>query len=324
MWIYFAVGIVLFLLILVFAVSGVMFFGALRRTPEKQKKKGIDTSMLFPALELYRDTIHEGRDWFLAQNRRRAEILSHDGLTLRADVLDAENAVGTVLLIHGYRSTGLSDFATVFRFYHEHGYNIVVPDERACGKSDGRYITLGILERHDCKRWTEWIAQEYGSGLPIFLDGISMGAATVLMATALNLPANVRGVIADCGFTSPWEIVRSVLKATGGLPMFPFAYAAELYARLFAKFSFRAASTVEAMKICQIPVFFAHGRADRFVPYAMSKEAFRACTAKKEFFTVDDAEHGMCYLLEKEEYERRILRFFDECLQSEQTVDALK
>ena len=102
--------------------------------------------------------------------------------------------------------------------------------------------------------------------------------------------------------------------------MFPFAYVAELYARLFARFSFRAASTVDAMKSCKIPVFFAHGRADRFVPYAMSEEAFHACAAKKEFFTVDDAEHGMCYLLEKEEYETRILHFFDECLQAEHAL----
>lgn len=130
-----------------------------------------------------------------------------NNIPLHAELLEAENAVGTVLLMHGYRGTGLSNFAAVFRFYHEHRYNIVVPDERACGKSGGSYVTLGVKESRDCKCWTEWIEKEYGQALPIFLDGISMGATTVLMATVLGLPENVRGVIADCGFTSPWEIV---------------------------------------------------------------------------------------------------------------------
>lgn len=314
MWIYISIGIVLFFFIFVFSISGALFFNALRRTTKSKKNRGIDTSSLFPAIEPYRDTINEGKSWFLEQTHHSVEIRSHDGLLLHAHILNAKQAVGTILLMHGYRGTGLSDFSAVFRFYHEHGYNIVVPDERACGKSEGTYISLGILERHDCKRWTEWIVQQYGQDLPIFLDGVSMGASTILMATALDLPQNVRGIIADCGFTSPWEIVRAVVRATGSLPMFPFAYVAELYARVFGKFSFRETSTTVALKTCKIPIFFAHGKKDRFVPYSMSEENYAVCTSKKEFFTVENAEHGMCYLLEKEEYENRILAFFKECL----------
>jgi hypothetical protein len=318
MWIYIVGGIVILLFIAAFAVTGILFFGALRRiSPKKKKKSQIDTASLFPAMEAYREVIDAGRDWFLSKPRREVDITAYDGIPLHAEILEAENAGGTVLLMHGYRGSGLSNFAAVFRFYHEHGYNIVVPDERACGKSGGTYITLGVKESRDCKRWTEWIEKEYGQELPIFLDGISMGATTVLMATALELPGNVRGAIADCGFTSPWEIVCAVLRATGKIPVFPFAHIARLYARIFAGFGLSEASAADAMKSCQIPVFFAHGRADRFVPYEMTEKNFAACAAPKELFCVDEAEHGMCYLIKPKEYEEKILAFFERCLKTE-------
>ena len=311
MWLYIVIGILLLLVIAAFCAVGVIFFGALHRTKSKKRKGGgIDTSVLFPALDAYRDVIDEGRAWYLSQPRRSVQITSDDGLKLHAEILEAENPVGVVMLVHGYRSSGAHDFSTVFRFYHENGFHIVVPDARACGKSEGNYITLGVKERYDCKRWAEFTVRTYPD-LPILLDGISMGAATVLMATALDLPENVRGVIADCGFTSPWDIMRSVLKATGSLPVFPFAYIAKLYSRVFAGFGLCEASTVDAMKTCKLPVFFAHGKADIFVPYEMSVRAYKACASDKEFFSVDEAGHGMCYLLQKEEYEKRIAAFLD-------------
>lgn len=321
MWIYIAVGLVLFLIIVSFAVTGILFFSMLHRTsPRKKEKTQIDTASLFPAMEAYRETIDAGREWFLAKTKREISIAAYDGISLHAQILEAENAVGTVLLMHGYRASGVSNFAAVFRFYHEQGYHIVVPDERACGKSGGAFITLGVKESRDCKSWTEWIKAEYGPTLPIFLDGISMGATTVLMATALGLPENVRGVIADCGFTSPWEIVCAVLRATGKIPIFPFAHLARVYARIFAGFGLREASAEEAMRSCKIPVFFAHGRADRFVPYEMTEKNFAACAAPKELFTVDEAEHGMCYLIKPKEYEEKILAFFARCLKTENIV----
>ena len=321
MWIWIVVCIVAVLILMAFTVTGILFFEALRRAPEKKRKKAqIDTSALIPALAAYRDTITAGRDWFLSRTRQEIVITAFDGVSLFAQILEAKNAVGTVLLMHGYRGNGVSDFGAVFRFYHEHGYHIVVPDERACGKSGGKYITLGVKESLDCKSWTEFIVQKYGTELPIFLDGISMGATTVMMATMRGLPKNVRGVIADCGFTSPWEMICAVLRTTGKFPIFPFAYIARLYARIFAGFGLCSLSATEAMKTCKIPVFFAHGKADRFVPYEMTNENFAACTAPKELFTVDEAEHGMCYLIKPKEYEEKILAFFARCLETEKRI----
>lgn len=316
MWIWIAVGAVCVLALLAFALTGVLFYIGLHRLPEKkQRAMQRKSPSLLPSLEDYRGVMDAGRDWFLAQTREGVVISAEDGVSLYAEILEAEDAVGTVLLMHGYRGSALSDFGAVFRFYHEHGYHIIVPDERACGKSGGAYITLGVKESLDCKAWTEFLVRRYGEQLPIFLDGISMGATTVMMATARGLPKNVCGVIADCGFTSPWEIVCAVLRETKLVPVFPFAYLAKIYAGIFAGFRLAELSATDAMKACEIPVFFAHGKKDRFVPYEMTMKNFGACAAPKELFTVEEAGHGMCYLIQPREYEEKILAFFAKCLE---------
>ena len=313
LWLYISLGVILCFLIASFAIVTFMFFGALRRKSQNGKST-VDTDSLLPEFDQYRDEVRACKKWFLDQEPENVTIRSHDGLTLRAWVLEAENPIATVLLMHGYRSRGLSDFSCVFPFYHKHGVNIVVPDQRACGESEGTFITLGVKERLDCKGWIEYINGRFGTELPIIMDGVSMGASTILMATALDLPQNVRGVIADCGFTSPWEVVCSVLKATKAIPVFPFAWFARPVSRIFAGFGLTEASATEAMKQCRIPVFFAHGKKDLFVPYEMSLKNFEACASDdKELFTVEEAGHGLCFMLERDAYEKKILEFLKKC-----------
>ncbi len=300
------------LLIIAFAVTAFMFCGALARKKE-DKKNSVDTASLMPAFEPYREKIRRDRAWYKEQPVRTVSIRSHDGLTLYADVLEAENAVATVLLMHGYRGSGASDFSMVLPFYHHNHINIVCPDQRACGRSEGKFITLGEKERFDCRLWLDFICREFGADMPIIMDGVSMGASTVLMTSALDMPSNVRGIIADCGFTSPFAIMCEVLRSTNSLPPIPFAYFALPVARVLGGFSLKKTSTVDAMKTCPVPVFFAHGKNDRFVPYAMSVENYDACVSDKELFTVDEAEHGMCFLMEQEAYEKAIIAFFDKC-----------
>lgn len=301
---------VLWLALTLFIVTK-LFFGSLCR--KKEKKTGVDTSALVVSLEPYKEEIKAGKEWFYAQNLREAEITSYDGIKLHAQIFEKENAIGTLILMHGYRSIAINDFTLVIPYYHDLGYNIIMPDQRACGKSEGKFITLGVKERYDCKAWAEFAAKEFGNDLPIFLDGISMGATTVMMAAGLDLPQNIAGIIADCGFTSPYEVVLSVLKATH-IPAIPNIWFAELFARIFAKFSFKEASTIDAMKNCQYPIYFIHGKKDDFVPYEMSERNFAACTSqKKEFFSVDEAGHGMCYLSKREELRAALKQFLTEC-----------
>ena len=313
-WIfYILIGAALLWLLLTVAIVCKLFFGSLGR--RKEKETGVDTSGLVASLEPYKEEIAEGKKWFLSQNLRKVQITAFDGETLHAVILEAPDPKGVILLMHGYRSSGLNDFNLVFPYYQKLGYHLIVPDQRACGRSGGKYITLGIKERFDCQSWANFAAKEFGEDIPLILDGISMGSSTVMMASALPLPKNVSGIVADCGFTSPDEVVRAVLKATH-IPTVPNLFLARMLARTLAKFDFTDASTIDAMKQCHYPIIFIHGKKDDFVPYEMSVRNFEACASEhKQFFSDDNAGHGMCYLERREELQKELENFLNECQQ---------
>ena len=313
-WIfYILIGAALLWLLLTVAIVCKLFFGSLGR--RKEKETGVDTSGLVASLEPYKEEIAEGKKWFLSQNLRKVQITAFDGETLHAVILEAPDPKGVILLMHGYRSSGLNDFNLVFPYYQKLGYHLIVPDQRACGRSGGKYITLGIKERFDCQAWANFAAKEFGEDIPLILDGISMGSSTVMMASALPLPKNVSGIVADCGFTSPDEVVRAVLKATH-IPTVPNLFLARMLARTLAKFDFTDASTIDAMKQCHYPIIFIHGKKDDFVPYEMSVRNFEACASEhKRFFSDDNAGHGMCYLERREELQKELENFLNECQQ---------
>ena len=236
------------------------------------------------------------------------EIQSFDGLSLHGRLLPREDAKGTILLFHGYRSCADGDFGCAVPLMRSLGYQVLLVDQRAHQKSEGRYITFGILERQDALYWARAMAERFGDEHPLYLDGISMGAATVLMAASLPLPASVRGIIADSGFTAPKDIIGSVIRQLH-LPVKPLLWLMNLWCRLLTGISLGAYSVPEAMGHCSIPVLFVHGKVDSLVPREMTKKNYDACQSEKTLLLVEEADHGESFLVDRAACEAAMVAF---------------
>ena len=238
---------------------------------------------------------------------------STDGLKLHGYWIPAENPRGTILLAHGYRSTFLVDFGLAFVFYHSLGMNILVPNQRSHGESEGKYITFGVKESEDMKCWIEFHNRNFGDH-QLILSGLSMGASTMLYLADQNLPNNVKCIIADCGFTSPKSILDKVFRSVVHIPSGPFLWATDLYARILAKFSLSQKDTRKVLANAKMPVLMIHGMADDFVPCDMTQQGFDACIGKKEILLVAEAGHGTSFLSNKEVYTKTIIAFLEQYL----------
>ncbi len=249
--------------------------------------------------------------------RERAELVytdADDGVRLAAFCIPADAAKGSILLMHGFRSSPYLDFGCVVKRYLDMGLNVILPYQRAHGKSGGKYLTLGVKERYDVFSWLRFIDGRFTPGGDVFIDGLSMGCTTVLMASGLGYPDNVKGIIADCGYTSPYGIVSVVMRQKLHLPKYPFIWVFGMYCRMFSGFSLTECSTVDALSTNAIPVLFAHGEADELVPYGMTLENYGACVSEKQLISVKDAGHAMSYFTERERYEEVLDKFINEHL----------
>ena len=253
-----------------------------------------------------------GRTFYESLHFEEVEITSFDGVRLHGRLCNAQEGRPTILLFHGWRSCAARDFGCVLQFYLEQGFALLLADQRAHSKSGGKTIAFGVNERWDCLAWARW-ADERRHPSAIYLDGISMGAATVLMASALDLPASVRGIIADSGYTSPRAILRKVVRQLH-LPVRPAYFLLHLGARLFGRFDLEAASAAQALETCRVPVLLVHGEADNFVPCEMSRENYARCASAKRLITVPGADHGFSYLVDKPGIETALKQFFAETL----------
>ena len=262
------------------------------------------------------DLIEQGCALYDSLSYEDLYLTSFDGLRLHARFYKKGDGRRVVLLSHGFRSSARRDFAAVFPLYYAAlGCSLLVPDHRAHGESEGAYITYGIHERFDIRDWARLLTERAGGDVQIVLDGISMGATAVLMACGTDLPETVTGVVADCGFTSPWDIFSHILHGTFHLGNFPILYSIERMARRRAHFGFRETTTALAMQHWTKPVLFVHGTADDFVPPAMTEAAYAACpAADKTLILVEGAMHGCSYLRDRARCEAALRQFFAKTL----------
>ena len=238
-------------------------------------------------------------------------IRSVDGLRLSGHYYHVRDGAPLEIQMHGYRGTALRDFCGGNRLAVAAGHNRLVIEERAHGASDGRTICFGVMERLDCKAWAEYAAARFGPEVPIVLAGVSMGAATVLMASDLELPANVRCIIADCPFSEPRTIIREVCQASVPRlrPLLPLM---GVSARLFGHFDLDGASALRSVSRTRLPILLIHGEDDRFVPCWMSREIAAACRGPVRLETFPGAGHGLSYMTDPERYGRVVTEFLRE------------
>ena len=240
-------------------------------------------------------------------------VSSYDGLKLFGRYYHVADGAPLHIQFHGYRGSGIRDFCGGNKLMRESGHNTLVIDQRAHGRSEGTMITFGIRERYDCLTWTNYAAERFGAHTPIFLTGISMGAATVLMASDLPLPSNVIGIIADCPYSSPTAIIRKVCGEMGFPPTLALPFV-KLGAYLFGGLRFGNCSAERSVANSDLPILLIHGEADHFVPCEMSHKIHSSCKGRHELHTFQDAEHGLSYLKDTPRYERTVRAFIASCL----------
>lgn len=258
----------------------------------------------------YREKMTGYIDDFLSLDCEIVEIVSREGLLLRGRYYHLNDSAPVDICFHGYRGTGVRDFCGGSRIMMKMGHNVLLVDQRAHGESQGHSIGFGITERYDCLSWVDYAICRFGEDREINLIGVSMGAATVLMAAGLDLPENVRHIIADCPYNAPADIIMKVGRDMK-LPMslvYPFI---KLGALVFGHFNPESADCVRAVKDAKMPILLIHGEDDRFVPCEMSAVIQKANPRLIHRVTFPDAAHGISYIVDKERYEALVREFFN-------------
>lgn len=236
-------------------------------------------------------------------------MTSRDGLKLHNYVLTQPNSNKWMITVHGYTSEGVL-MAPYARKFYDMGYNVIIPDLRSHGQSEGDYIGMGWDERFDIIDLVSYIV-ENNHDAQITLFGVSMGAATVMNVSGEELPSNVKAVIEDCGYTSVWDQFAYQLDDLFGLPAFPMMHTASLVGKLRAGYWIGEASSIEQVKKSITPTLFIHGNADDFVPYFMLDELYAASNAEKEKLVIECAGHAKSKDVDPELYWSTITNFLD-------------
>lgn len=305
-------GIILALCLIVLFIAYLCYrktFYSPPRTPLKENEYEIPPGEIY---EEYRDQMVAWMKETRAMPCEKVSITSFDGLTLRGKYYEYAKGAPIEILFHGYQGYAERDLCGAVQRCFALERNALLVDQRASGESDGNVISFGINERKDCLRWIDFIIEKFGKEQVIMLGGVSMGAATVLLAAGEKLPKNVVCAVGDCSYSSAKEIICKIAKEMGFPPKLAYPFI-KLGARLFGKFDLEETSPVKAMETCEVPVILFHGDVDAFVPYEMSEKIYAACHSKKRLITVKGAGHGLAYPLDKESYIMELKAFEKAC-----------
>lgn len=253
-------------------------------------------------------------EWMRAQTHEDVWIKSDDGLRLHATYfpgIDGGNPDKAVICFHGYTSEAMSDYSSISNYYLKKGYSMLLVDARAHGQSEGKFIGFGCKDRYDALKWIDWLIKKAGNGIRIVLMGNSMGGATVLMASGLNLPEQVKGIVSDCAFTSPKAVFTHVLHSMYHLPAFPMIQIADFVNRKMAGYGLDECNAAKEVQKAKKPILFIHGDKDTFVPCSMCDELYASCASQKTKLIVKGAGHCESYYKNTKAFEDALDKFLE-------------
>lgn len=272
------------------------------KTERTMKMSGVDWEKYIPMMK-------ERREWMMAQPHEEVWITSHDGLKLHGLYFGGDEGDKAVICFHGYTSKGVNDYGSLSNYYLKRGFRMLLIDERAHGESEGTYIGFGCMDRLDAQRWIDWMIEKAGKDVRIFLHGNSMGGATVLMTSGLELPEQVKGIISDCAFTSPKYVFTHVLHSMYHLPAFPMIQIADKVNKKKAGYGLDECNAAREVQKAKVPILFIHGEDDTFIPCSMCDELYENCASPKTKLIVKGAGHGESYYKDTEAYEQAMDTF---------------
>ena len=264
--------------------------------------------------EPYRPRMRQIRDTLTAIPYEKVTITSFDGLKLCGRYYHTADGAPLDICVHGYKSNPIIDFSGGSEMSFAMGHNVLMLEHRAHCESEGHVITFGNLERRDVTSWIRYAIDRFGSDISIFLYGVSMGGATVLMASGMGLPDNVKGIIADCPYDSPANIIGEVGKGQH-FPPAVTKFLATLGARIFGGFDLHEIDAIRAVKNTRIPILIIHGNDDRFVPCQMSLNVRDANPDMVTHYLIPTAAHGIAYLVDTPFYWEKVSEFIQKCME---------
>ncbi len=301
-----------FLVLVILLVAVIFYFFSLAFVRKNNDDVDDLSSQRNDFLKPYFDIIKSGYDFIDNTEHKRYETISFDGLKLSARYYN-QNSEKTILLFHGYRSSAKHDFSCAVKMYYESGFNVLLIDQRSHGMSEGKLITFGVKESRDVISWLDFLNAKF-SPKKIVLSGLSMGATTVLLSLKYKMPENVKCVVADCGFTSPVDIIKKVAKQVFKINATLYIPILNFLCKIFGNFSITNISTVDTVKNTDLPILLIHGKKDNFVPCEMSETTYEAAKSHAKLVTVENADHGLSFLVDTKYVIEQINLFFNENL----------
>lgn len=275
---------------------------------------GMENSELFPDVKLLVQAQIDFSEYLKDKEITYLEEKSDRGIRLAGWYIknkdnDNNNHPKIMIFCHGWKSSGITDCATSAPFYLQSGYDVVIVDHQAHSHSEGHYLGFGILDSKSMLKWVNKIDLMHQGNCDIYLHGVSMGANTLMLLNGMDLPASVKGMCADCGFTSGYEEI-SYLAKNRKLTVLLTKQIIWLLALVICRYNIKT-SSIDALKKAHVPMLFIHGDKDNFVPMEHSLANYDACVSKKELKIFSGGTHASCYVKFKEEYKNTVLNFFN-------------